>query len=69
MFSKEFIEAVANGEKVDEVKKLNPIQALNLGLAVRQFEEEQGIKKDAVQFDNDEIGKALKERNKNVRNY
>lgn len=68
-FEKEFIEAVQRGEKVDEVKKLSTLQAMQLGLAVRQLEEEQGVKRDAVQFDNDAISNFIKERNKNVRNY
>jgi hypothetical protein len=70
MFTKEFIEQVAkDGINIDEVRKLHPLQAMQLGLAVRQFEEQKRIKKYVVNFDNDEIGKILKERVKNVRNY
>lgn len=47
---------------MDEVKKLSPLQAMQLGLAVRQLEEEQGVKRDAVQFDNDKISNFMKER-------
>lgn len=68
-FDKDFIEAVANGEKAEEVKKLSPLEAMMLGLAVRQLEEEQGVNKQAVNFDNEAIGKFMKDRNKNVRNY
>lgn len=35
-----------------------------LGLAVRQYEEDRGIKRDALQFDNEEIVKVIQERNK-----
>ncbi|MGG0788278.1 hypothetical protein ABE132_06000 [Peribacillus simplex] len=57
---KEFVEAVQRGEKIEELKKLHPLQAMQLGLSVRQLEEEQGVSKDAVQFDNEAIGEALK---------
>ncbi|TDY53729.1 hypothetical protein [Bacillus subtilis] len=60
-FDKEFVEEVARGGNMDEVKKLSPLEIMNLGIAVRRFEEQQGIKRDAVQFDNDKIGKFMAE--------
>ncbi|MCT1905265.1 hypothetical protein [Oceanobacillus sojae] len=64
-----FIESVAKGEKVEEVQKLSQMQAMSLGLAVRDYEEQQGINLDTVQLDNDAIGKFIQDHNKNVKNY
>jgi hypothetical protein len=63
-FSRDFIKAVANGERLDEVKKLSPVQSMQLGLAVRQLEEEQGVFRDKVQYDDATITKFIKDRNK-----
>jgi hypothetical protein len=63
-FSRDFIKAVANGERLDEVKDLSPVQSMQLGLAVRQLEEEQGVFRDKVQYDDAAITKFIKDRNK-----
>jgi hypothetical protein len=36
-FDKDFIKAVANGDKLDEVKQLTPLEAFELGLLVKKL--------------------------------
>ncbi|MEY8191096.1 hypothetical protein AB4X15_15755 [Peribacillus simplex] len=39
-FENDFIKAVANGDKLEEVKQLTPLEAFQLGLLVKKYEQE-----------------------------
>lgn len=63
MFTRDFIESVSAGSKFEEVRSLSPLDALKLGLAVKQYEKELGVVEFDKQFDDEAMGNYMMKRN------
>lgn len=63
-FEPALIEAVSKGEKTVNVKEMSAIEALHLGIAVKEYQARQAPKKEEnLPFNRDKIGAVLLELN------
>lgn len=58
------IEAIARGTVEVETARMSPMQALQLGLAVRDYQEQNDLAEKDFKIDYDHVGKFMSGRNK-----